>query len=487
MVSFSCEGCGDVLTKKKLSTHYNRCWAPVTCLDCMTTFADGAFQSHTSCVSEAQKYQGNLYRDKDNNKGNKSNKGEKRKSVNGNSQAMIPRSAYVEDAQEGDESNAVAVIDVPPRAPTPPPAHESAAELEGINVFDFLVSDATPRAAHLGAPDERKMLEQTTPYGNGGDSQYSQYSQYSNGDGSQYLKYGFSYGNAPLPATMERYDSYNNLTESQQFFTTPANKEHRKQKKDRGTVEKSDKKRKRNVEELDLSSAKRPVSRGDHSMLDAPPSTGGRTLHSGLTGGLQRLVTDPVYYEDDRIDAGPTPISPIKRSKREKERDDRKSTKDERRKSSHVSYASTKEPSGKEERSQRSRSPEYTRRQEKHERSDRHEKHRRSQRDDSMSSLDRSHASSRRSKAIEYLDRPSSVQPVANNAVMSYSDRAEMFLSFVNKGPESQHGLSMNKVLKRYHRERDLLRSDEKEEEDKELWKSLRLRRNSRGEIVLFM
>lgn len=222
-------------------------------------------------------------------------------------------------------------------------------------------------------------------------------------------------------------------------------------------------------------------------MLDAPPSTGGRTLHSGLTGGLQRLVTDPVYYEDDRIDAGPTPISPIKRSKREKERDDRKSTKDERRKSSHVSYASTKEPSGKEERSQRSRSPEYTRRQEKHERSDRHEKHRRSQRDDSMSSLDRSHASSRRSKAIEYLDRPSSVQPVANNAVMSYSDRAEMFLSFVNKGPESQHGLSMNKVLKRYHRERDLLRSDEKEEEDKELWKSLRLRRNSRGEIVLFM
>ena len=436
-------------------------------------------------MSEAQKYQGHLYREKD----NKSNKGEKRKSVNGNSQSMIPRGAYVEDAVDGDDSNAVAVIDVPPRAPTPPPAAEPPAELEGVNVFDFLVSDATPKAAHLGAPDERRMLEQTTPYGNGQQSQYSQYSQYSNGDGSQYQKYGFSYGHAPLPATMERYDSYNNLTESQQSFVTPANKEHRKQKKDRGTVEKSDKKRKRNVEELDLSSAKRPVSRGDHNMLDAPPSTGGRNLHSGLTGGLQRLVTDPEYYEDDRIDAGPTPISPIKRSKREKEFEDRKSTKDDRRKSSYVSYGSTKTTSSKDDKRQRSRSPERTRRSEKHDRSDRHEKHRRSQRDDSVSSVDRSHVSSRRTtKAIDYPEqRPGSVQPSANNAMVAYSERADMFMSLVNKGPESTHGLSMNKVLKRYHRERDVLRSEEKEDEDKELWKSLRLRRNSRGEIVLFM
>lgn len=445
----------------------------------MKTFPDGSFQSHTSCVSEAQKYQGHLYRDKD----NKSNKGEKRKSVNGNSQSMIPRGAYVEDAVDGDDSNAVAVIDVPPKAPTPPPVAEPHAGLEGVNVFDFLISDATPNAAHLGAPDERRMLEQTTPYGNGVQSRYSQSSQYSNGDGSQYQKYGFSYGHVPLPATMERYDSYNNLPEPQQSFVTPTNKEHRKQKK----AEKSDKKRKRNVEELDLSSAKRPVSRGDHNMIDAPPSTGARNLHSGLTGGLQRLVTDPEYYEDDQIDAGPTPISPIKRSKRDKEFDNRKSTKDDRRKSSYVSYGSTKAASSKDDRRQRSRSPERTRRSEKHERSDRHEKHRRSQRDDSVSSVDRSHVSSRRTKAIEYPDRPSSVQPSANNAIVAYSERAEMFMSLVNKGPESQHGLSMNKVLKRYHRERDVLRSEEKEDEDKELWKSLRLRRNSRGEIVLFM
>ncbi|KAI5358445.1 putative Cell growth-regulating nucleolar protein [Septoria linicola] len=485
MVSFSCEGCGDVLTKKKLSGHYNQCWAPVTCLDCMTTFPNGSFQSHTSCMSEAQKYQGHLYRDKD----KKNNKGDKRKSLNGGSQAMIPRGAYVESVVDGgDDTNAVAVIDVPPRAPTPPPAAEPPAELEGVNVFDFLVSDATPKAVQLGALDERKMLGHSTPHGNGAQSQYSQYSQYSNGDGSQYQQYGYSYGHAPLPAGMERYDSYNNLTESQQSFVTPAPKDQRKQKKDRGTVEKSERKRKRNVEELDLSSAKRPVSRGDHSMLDAPPSTGGRNLHSGLTGGLQRLVTDPEFYEDDRIDAGPTPISPIKRSKREKEPDDRKSMKDDRRKSSYVSYGTTtKASSSKDDRRQRSRSPERTRRSEKYERSDRHDKLRRTHRDESVSSVDRSHVSSRRSKAIEYSDRPGSVQPSANNAMVAYSDRADMFMSFITKGPDSQHGLSMNKVLKRYHRERDVLRSDEKEEEDKELWKALRLRRNSRGEIVLFM
>ncbi|CAK1367649.1 UPF0743 protein [Cercospora beticola] len=482
MVSFSCEGCGDVLTKKKLSGHYNQCWAPVTCLDCMTTFPNGAFQSHTSCMSEAQKYQGHLYREKE----KKGNKADKRKSMNGNSQAMVPRGAYVEDATEGDDSNAVAVIDVPPRAPTPPPAADPPAELEGVNVFDFLVSDATPKHTQLGAPDERRMLEQATPYANG-ESQFSQYSQYSNGDGSQYQKYGYSYGNAPLPAGMERFDSYNNLTESQQSFVTPANKDQRKHRKEKGTVEKSDKKRKRNVEELDLSSAKRPVSRGDHSMLDAPSSTAGRNLHSGLTGGLQRLVTDPDFFENDRIDAGPTPISPIKRSKREKDHhDDRKSTKDDRRKSSYVSYSTTTKPaSSKDEKKHRSRSPEVSRRSDRH--SDRHDKLRRNHREESLSSVDRSHVSSRRQKAIDYPDRPGSVQPTANNALVTYNERAELFMSFINKGPESQHGLSMNKVLKRYHRERDTLRSDEKEEEDKELWKSLRLRRNSRGEIVLFM
>ena len=65
--------------------------------------------------------------------------------------------------------------------------------------------------------------------------------------------------------------------------------------------------------------------------------------------------------------------------------------------------------------------------------------------------------------------------------------RAELFMSFINKGPESERGMSVNKALKRYHRERlDRLDRESKADEEKELWKSLRLRRNDQGEVVIF-
>ncbi|UKZ77488.1 hypothetical protein TrVFT333_005210 [Trichoderma virens FT-333] len=68
-----------------------------------------------------------------------------------------------------------------------------------------------------------------------------------------------------------------------------------------------------------------------------------------------------------------------------------------------------------------------------------------------------------------------------------FKPRADVFLSFVNKGPESERGCSMNKALKRFHRERQAAGSSTpKGKEEKELWRSLRLRRNDRGEIVLF-
>jgi cell growth-regulating nucleolar protein len=66
--------------------------------------------------------------------------------------------------------------------------------------------------------------------------------------------------------------------------------------------------------------------------------------------------------------------------------------------------------------------------------------------------------------------------------------RADLFMSFINKGPDSERGMSVNKALKRYHRERNdhWDRASSKAEEEKELWKNLRLKRNDRGEIVLF-
>ena len=72
------------------------------------------------------------------------------------------------------------------------------------------------------------------------------------------------------------------------------------------------------------------------------------------------------------------------------------------------------------------------------------------------------------------------------NQIVSYSSRADLFLSFIKKGPDSERGCSINKVLKRYHRERDV-RGEQKEDDNKELWKALRMRKNERGEIVLFI
>jgi cell growth-regulating nucleolar protein len=63
--------------------------------------------------------------------------------------------------------------------------------------------------------------------------------------------------------------------------------------------------------------------------------------------------------------------------------------------------------------------------------------------------------------------------------------RAESFLSVVKKGPESEKGYSVNKALKRWHRDAGT-GSGAKHEEEKELWKSLRLKRNDRGEVVIF-
>ncbi|KAK5164085.1 uncharacterized protein LTR77_010176 [Saxophila tyrrhenica] len=489
MVSFQCEACGDVLTKKSLDKHRNQCrGASFSCIDCMVHFHGTDYRSHTSCISEAQKVQGSLYREK-------SKKGDKGRSMPGswNSDPMVPQRAYVEDAPDGgDDSQAVAIVDVPPRAPTPPTAAQDLPE--NVNVFDFLVTEETPNGARnkISAPEPRREIKQSVHYPNG-DSQYSHYAT----DGSQFSQTGFSYGDGPLEPSFARYDSWQNLTDSQQShnlmpppaYVTPAPKESRRHTKDRPTIEKSDKKRKRgHVEELDLSSTtKRPSSR-DQMMIDAPTEgRNGRVLHSGLTGGLNKLITDPEFLED-RIDAGPTPIlSPVKRSKRGEADADKKS----RRTSSYVSYGTTTSKGSSkhaEDKQDRSRDSKYhddkQRRRASPDRSYHDDRHRSRRQRESLSSDDRPRA--KHMKAIEYPDRPSSVQPNATNQLVSYTSRPDLFLSFINKGPDSDRGCSINKVLKRYHRERGVRSTDEKEDEDKELWKSLRLRRNDRGEIVLF-
>ncbi|KAG0146865.1 hypothetical protein CROQUDRAFT_498382 [Cronartium quercuum f. sp. fusiforme G11] len=63
MPSFNCDGCGDVIKKPKLDSHSSRCRASMTCLDCSTTFPNPAsWKGHTSCITEAEKFEKSVYK-----------------------------------------------------------------------------------------------------------------------------------------------------------------------------------------------------------------------------------------------------------------------------------------------------------------------------------------------------------------------------------------------------------------------------------------
>ena len=77
MVFFTCNACGQSIKKNKVEKHYQvecRSCEILSCMDCGKEFAGDEYLSHTSCISEAQKYQGALY--SESNKGQP--KGEKK-------------------------------------------------------------------------------------------------------------------------------------------------------------------------------------------------------------------------------------------------------------------------------------------------------------------------------------------------------------------------------------------------------------------------
>lgn len=69
MVSFTCNACGQSMRKNQVEKHYQsacRNCSVLSCIDCGKDFPGDTYADHTSCITEAEKYQGNLYQAKEN-------------------------------------------------------------------------------------------------------------------------------------------------------------------------------------------------------------------------------------------------------------------------------------------------------------------------------------------------------------------------------------------------------------------------------------
>ncbi|KAL9039047.1 MAG: hypothetical protein Q9214_005035, partial [Letrouitia sp. 1 TL-2023] len=399
---------------------------------------------------------GNLHKEK----ASKSNK----KSVRISEAASLPpRKAYVEDVpdQEESHSNAIAIVDAPPHAPSPPP-RPSSKYAQPVNVFDFLVAEDTPNASKVslgGTKAQMEMKPHAPPlFETNGTHQAPSTSEHEYD--SAYETQGYSYGTHPIPAATaarkplefmtpgpNRSSYLNGSTESVYELPAAASSERKS----------TDKKRKRqHVEDLDLTITKqRPQlpAELDSVMADAPTPV----LHSGLTGGLNRLLSDPEHRNSGsgNPDAGERLSSPVKRPKHVVTTQRRRGGVDEKvRKTSSGALVRIRKGT-----SSRRASDESQQRPRKQQRSSRHDPHVRKE----QRSWEGRHRSKQR-KAIEY--HPESSHHEQQQQLVPYTSssssrlaatmttRAQLFLNFVTKGPESERGISMNKALKRYHRER---------------------------------
>ncbi len=175
-----------------------------------TTLGDLTNLFSQSCISEAQKYQGALFRPE--KKGQQNNRNQNQNQ----NQKQQPPKPTVQDVPE----TTVAVVSAPPAAPSPPSA---APDFEAKpNVFDFYVGQATPNASVV---DLAKTVEPS--------------------------------------AAVVKY--------SEGVVETPAKKSKKKDSKAPATVERSDKKRKRlHVDTSASPSVDRDIEMAD-AQADGPP------------------------------------------------------------------------------------------------------------------------------------------------------------------------------------------------------------------------
>lgn len=397
-------------------------------------------------MTEEQKYQGKLYRNKQKKGAAPAPAPAPRANTNTAPNGMA-QAAYVEDVAEDRDS----WRDAQQRS-----NGDGKSIAEGpVNVFDFLVDNPTPTASNVSLPA-------TAPAEPSKDTQLVRFDPETNA----------------LPATVDKdamvQDGSGPVPASQ--FETPAPKARRRKDKDEDKEAKSDKKRKRLHVET------------DHVMTDAPP-----VLHSGLTGGMSRLMTGPSVFPPSPDysggDAAEPPTSPLKRTKSKHHKSGR--TSDASLGNSLMAMIapgskpkSSSSPSSKKRTKTKSSSTPSPSSKSKEE-----EKKKKKKKHNSNGSATKSLEAPKEQKLLEFRPGASSGGGDGDGsaALVVYKPRAEHFLSFVKKGPESTRGCSVNKALKRYHRERSASGAAmDKTMEEKELWRSLRMKRNDRGEIVLF-
>jgi cell growth-regulating nucleolar protein len=345
--------------------------------------------------------------------------------------------AYVEDVAEQYEAyqdygvhesgleGGIVESYMPLEAHMPPPA---VADDANLNVFDYML-DATPNASNVNFP-----LQQN-PVAAGGGRQLIRFEP-------EVDESGYMVDEGAMGQYITAYE-------------TPAPKAHRKKTKD--TELKKDKKRKR----LHIETSPGALEpRNDEVMTDAPP-----VLHSGLTGGLNRMMCpaqfppSPDYSGGDAAENSPS--SSIKKKKHSK------SSKPSRSDSfgSNLKALISGPPKSKVSKKRKHSSETKEKKSKTHRRS----------------------SSKKTPKLIEYQAKSGGKRDGESGAMVIYRPRSDLFLSLCSKGPESERGCSVNKALKRFHRERTSSGTSlGKVPEEKELWRSLRMRRNERGEIVLF-
>lgn len=57
-----CEDCNETLKRLKVAAHLCKCsCSAITCVDCNKSFYDDSYLQHSTCMSEAERYEGHLY------------------------------------------------------------------------------------------------------------------------------------------------------------------------------------------------------------------------------------------------------------------------------------------------------------------------------------------------------------------------------------------------------------------------------------------